>query len=342
MQDDFLALLQRLGPDLAAQMTLRTLVLERIAAWEPIGRRQLAARLELPEREIRSVASFLREEGFLNLDAAGMTLTEKAQSLLPSAREFSRAMRGIANMEARLSATLNIDRVCIAAGDYDEDPRVLQDVGRMAAQRVRVLLQNGTTLAVTGGSTMAEVAKYIQSPLPLDVMVVPARGGMGRTVETQANTLAAEIARNVGGHHRLMHLPDHLDAAAMQEMLKLPEVKETLALLQGADVILHGIGRADDMARSREMPLLTYRELLEKGAVAESLGSYYDAEGWPICSVSSVGVELTHVPAGCQMVAVAAGRRKGQAILAVLRSHRHAVLVTDEGAAEEMLRLMEK
>lgn len=77
MQDDFLALLQRLGPDLAAQMTLRTLVLERIAAWEPIGRRQLAARLELPEREIRSVASFLREEGFLNLDAAGMTLTGK-------------------------------------------------------------------------------------------------------------------------------------------------------------------------------------------------------------------------------------------------------------------------
>ena len=44
--------------------------------------------------------------------------------------------------------------------------------------------------------------------------------------------------------------------------MKLPEVKETLALLQGADVILHGIGRADDMARSREMPLLTYRELL--------------------------------------------------------------------------------
>ena len=42
------------------------------------------------------------------------------------------------------------------------------------------------------------------------------------------------------------------------------------------------------------------------------------------------------------MVAVAAGRRKGQAILAVLRGCKHAVLVTDEGAAQEMLRLMEK
>ena len=53
-------------------------------------------------------------------------------------------------------------------------------------------------------------------------------------------------------------------------------------------------------------------------------------------------LEMACPPNICQMVAVAAGRRKGQAILAVLRGCKHAVLVTDEGAAQEMLRLMEK
>ena len=47
----------------------------------------------------------------------------------------------------------------------------------------------------------------------MNVMVVPARGGMGGALETQANTLACEIARRLGGHHRMMHLPDHAGRA---------------------------------------------------------------------------------------------------------------------------------
>lgn len=340
MQEDFLGLMRQLGPDLAAEMARRALVLERIAALSPVGRRQLAARLNLPEREIRSVAAFLKEEGFIHLDAAGMTLTPKAESILPSAREFSRAMRGLTALETQLANALHINRVCVVAGDFDQDARVLQDVGRIAAQRVRSLLQSGSTLAVTGGATMAQVAHFMSSPTPMNVMVVPARGGMGRAVETQANTLAAEIARKIGGHHRLMHLPDHMDAAAMQEMCKLPEIKEALELLQRADVLLHGIGRADDMARNRQMSMPQLRQLLDKGAVAEAFGYYFDAAGECLYSASSVGVDLAHLSPTCQMVAVAAGRRKAQAMLAVLKRYRHTMLVTDEGAAQEMLRLM--
>ena len=38
MEDGFLTLMQRLGPDLAAEMARRALVLERIAALEPVMR----------------------------------------------------------------------------------------------------------------------------------------------------------------------------------------------------------------------------------------------------------------------------------------------------------------
>ena len=65
MQEDFLGLMRQLGPDLAAEMARRALVLERIAALSPVGRRQLAARLNLPEREIRSVAAFLKGASFI-------------------------------------------------------------------------------------------------------------------------------------------------------------------------------------------------------------------------------------------------------------------------------------
>lgn len=339
MEGDFLRLMQELAPDLAEEMARRALVLERIAALQPVGRRQLALRLNLPEREVRTLAGVLKEMGFINLDAAGMSLTEAATAILPDAREFSRAMGGLTELETTLSRLLGVPRVYVASGDADREPYVLHDVGRMAAQHLRSLLQSGTTLAVTGGGTMAEVARNMSPSSPLNVMVVPARGGIGRTVETQANTLAAEIARKLGGHHRLMHLPDHVDAAALAEMMKVPEVREAMDLLQRADVILHGVGRADEMAKNRGLSVSLTNKLLAQGAVAEAFGYYFDREGNCLYTASSIGVDFAKLKPDCQMVAVAAGAKKAQAMIAVLRHYHHEMLVTDEGAAREIIRI---
>lgn len=342
MAYDFLRLMRQLAPDLAGEMARRALVLERIAAMAPVGRRQLAARLGLPEREVRGDAAALKEQGLINLNPAGMMLTPKAIDMLPGVEAFSRAMHGLTELENRLAAAYGIGRVHVAAGDAEADPGVRQDVGRMAARCVRAMLQNGNTLAVTGGSTMAITASHMQSSTPLNVMVVPARGGLGREVAYQANTLAAEIAQRLGGHHLMLHLPDQMDEAAMQEMLKVPEVREAVDRLQRADVILHGIGRADESARERKLSVPQMRRLEEGGAVAEALGYYFDAQGKVLLASSSVGVDIHHLMPSCQMIAVAAGSRKAQAIAAIVRHYPHAALITDEGAAKAMLALAQQ
>ena len=130
-----------------------------------------------------------------------------------------------------------------------------------------------------------------------------------------------------------------MDEAARQEMLKLPEVRETIDRLQRADVILHGVGRADDTARERELPASLVRRLRDGGAVAEALGYYFDEGGQALLASSSVGIDLEGLRPSCRMVAVSAGARKAQAIAAVMRSRPYALLVTDEGAAQEMLRM---
>ena len=85
MQDNYFTLIERLAPDLAQEIERRALVLERIGALQPVGRRQLAARLNLPEREVRTVATLLKEHGLVSLDAAGMSLTQEASDILPAA-----------------------------------------------------------------------------------------------------------------------------------------------------------------------------------------------------------------------------------------------------------------
>ena len=254
MQDDYFALMQKLAPDLAQEIERRALVLERIGALQPVGRRQLAARLNMPEREVRTVATLLKEHGLVSLDAAGMSLTPTAAEVLPMAQLFSRDLHGLTKLEVQLSQLLNVEKVCVVPGEADHDEHVLAEVGRSAAARLRSFLQSGSTLAVTGGSTMREVAFSIPHSAPMNVMVVPARGGIGRALETQANTIASEMAKRLGGHHRLMHLPDELDGQTLNEMRKLKEIDETLTLLERADVVLHAVGRADEMARQRQLP----------------------------------------------------------------------------------------
>lgn len=339
MQNDYFSLMQHLAPDLAQEIERRALVLERIGALQPVGRRQLAVRLNLPEREVRTVAGILKDCGLISLDAAGMSLTPAAAEVLPSARLFSRELRGLTNLEKQLVDLLQVDKVCVVAGDADADSQVLHEVGRSAAQRLRSYLQSGYTLAVTGGTTIRETALSVPQGTPMNVMVVPARGGIGGALEMQANTLASEIAKRLGGHHRLIHLPDVLDDQSLNELRKFSEVDETLMLLARSDVVLHGIGRADVMARKRGLPYNTEQMLLKKGAVSEACGSYFDREGRVVYSASTVSHDLGSLKPNCSLIAVAAGAEKAEAIISVMRNRHHVLLVTDEAAAKEIIQL---
>ena len=340
MASDLLTLMRKLAPDLSDEMARRAMILERIAVMQPVGRRQLAQCLRLPEREIRNTAALLKDLGYVELNASGMTLTEQAGSIMDAARDFSKAMSGLTDLENRLCAALPVDGVLIAAGDADEEGSVLSDVGRICAGKLRSMLQNGNTLAITGGRSVAAAVRSFQAAAPLNVMVVPARGGLGRSVEWEANTLAEEMAGKLGGHYRLIHLPDQLDSAALQEMLKLPEINEVMELLQRADVILHGVGKAEETMRWRAMSRSVQHRLTEQGARGESFGAYFDLNGNCLMEASGLGVDLARLKPTCRMIAVAAGSSKAEAILAVMRHGHHALLVTDEGAARRMTEML--
>lgn len=135
---------------------------------------------------------------------------------------FAKQASGVTELERTLSERLNINTVCIAQGNADDDARVVGDIGRIAASRLRGMLHNGSTLAVSGGSTVARIAEALTPGVPMHVMVVPARGGTGTSITSQANTSAAMIAEKLGGHHRLLYIPNRLDSTVLAEMLKVP------------------------------------------------------------------------------------------------------------------------
>ncbi len=340
MAEKYISLMQKIAPDLAEEMGRRAMILERIGAMQPVGRRQLAAELRMPEREIRNAAALLKELGYVESDGAGMSLSPTAADVLEEADAFSRAMSGITEIEAELRELLPVQDVVIVRGDADRDELALQDVGRRCGRRFRSLLKNGDTIAVTGGSTLAAVVRNMQPQAPLNVMVVPARGGMGREAELQPNTIASGLAEKLGGHYRLIHMPDNLDETGIQELRKIPEVGEVLDLMQRADFILHGISGIAEPMRDPRLTRKEMTRLREEKACGECFGSYFNFEGQCVLRLSSIGDGLGRLNPACRWVAAAAGASKAEAIIAVIRHDPHELLVTDEGAARRMIALL--
>lgn len=340
MDTSILGALSMIAPDLMRVLELRTLVLERVAVLGPIGRRALAQRLQLPEREVRSAADALHASGCISQSAAGMELTEYGRSLVDTARAVSKGRRSLSSMELALARKLDVERVCIVRGDADVEEGVLDEAAQAAARQIRFLLQNAQVLAVSGGKTMRRTAEAISIAAPMDVTVVPAQGGTGGTMDTQANALAELFARHLGGRHRLLHLPEGISAQAAQELCAIAQVRETLELLRHADVLLYGISYAQALSRERGLSALE-REALEKtGAIAEALGFYFNAQGAMVSNRSAIALRAADLGRHIKTAAVAVGAQKAEAIIAVCMHHPHRLLVTDEGAALRMMELL--
>ena len=59
-------------------------------------------------------------------------------------------------------------------------------------------------------------------------------------------------------------------------------------------------------------------------------------------AASGMGVDLARLKPTCRMIAAAAGKSKAEAIISVMRHRRHTLLTTDQGAAEQIIRLLNK
>jgi central glycolytic genes regulator len=82
-------------------------------------------------------------------------------------------------------------------------------------------------------------------------------------------------------------------------------------------------------------------EALQRGrAVGEAFGDFFDREGRTVLQTSTVSLGLSKAYKESKMVAVAAGERKAEAIIAASRHEHHDSLITDEAAAQKIVTLL--
>lgn len=338
--DKLLAIQQKIVPEIFPLILIRYQILRAVNFLQPIGRRALADQLRVQERKIRNEVDFLKEQQLLSSTMAGMEITQTGLTLLEDMADYIREIQGVTILEQEIASAFPVKEVLIVPGDVDQDETVKKDLARLTADYLNRHLNDGSVLAVSGGTTLAEVASVLAaSAAKREIIIVPARGGLGEEVEIQANTVVANIAKGLGASYRLLHVPDDLGENSIQSITKEPKIKEILELLRRADMVLHGIGLAEEMARRRGMSPEQIAELVKRGAVGEAFGYYFAVDGSVVHSTSSVGLQLSELKMINQVIAVAGGRSKAAAVHAVLSNSPRNTLIIDEGVATGLLEM---
>jgi len=334
---------KQLVPELLDAMRKRYNILKQVMLAGTIGRRALATSLSMTERVLRAEVDLLNEKGLLIIQSSGMQLSEDGKKVLEQLEQLDPFVFGNTDLEDKLKAMFGLQQVIVVPGNSDESEMSKREMGRAAGRLLKHSIRSGDVIAVTGGTSTAQIAKYLTLPNTLkDILFVPARGGLGESLEYQANTIVSKMAQRTGGQYRMLHVPDHISSDAYESLIQEPLIKEIVGVIRSARIIVHGIGDASVMARRRKAEPLEVEEMVDRGAMAESFGFYFNRAGQLVHKMKTVGMRLEDIAETEVLIAIAGGASKAEAIAAIMRFGYDHALVTDEGAANEMIRMFDQ
>lgn len=335
---------KQLLPDLMEILKKRYTILHQILLSDVIGRRTLAVSLNMTERVLRAETDLLKAQGLIEIENVGMRISDSGRKLLEDLEPIVKDIFGLSNLEERIRDAFGLRKVIIVPGDSEASLLAKRELGRAGARALLSAMNPQDVVAVTGGSTIAEVAEQLSPPANLSLKqcwFVPARGGLGESLEIQANTIASGMAKRVGAGYRLLHVPDLLGKEAYDSLVHDPNIHDIVEMIREARIIIHGIGDAMEMARRRKLDDGTVKELQEQGALAESFGYYFNHEGIVVHKMLTLGLRLEDIMRTETVIGIAGGKSKAKAIHAVLQFGQEDILVIDEAAAEEIVNLLD-
>ncbi len=230
-----------------------------------------------------------------------------------------------------------------------EEGIAIASVGQTAGQLLgqHLLMDTTRSIAVGTGRTMlAAVTAMPKVPRP-DLSIYALNGSLTDQLAINPYDVVPTFAERTEGRAHMLPIP-YFARSRQEQALYLDQspVAAARAAAAGADIFISGIGSlesADGFLVSELLSRAETKELAAKGAVAEFFGRFLDESGRDVVqdtvfplSVRGDPREQSATAKQPRFFALAAGRQKLRATLAVLRSGAVSDLVVDETLADAL------
>lgn len=243
-----------------------------------------------------------------------------------------------AGLSEALRSALELSRAVVVPTSARSGLHVI--VAPALAEVARLELAAGDALAVSWGSTIAEIASARDFPRLQGVDLIPAIAEFDEPDgRFQTNEIARRIAASSGADVNFLHSPAMPSARLRRSLLDDADVSRRLELWDRLAAALVGIGPP-----TSEVDTAPAHVLAAQGDLAHAAGDvvsrYFDIDGGPVAFENEellLGLSRDQLRHTGTVIAVAVGAAKGPSIVGAARAGLIDVLVTDDAAAAAAL-----
>lgn len=247
-------------------------------------------------------------------------------------------------LEDRLSERFGLS-FCEVAPDLYEDGLPVRALGMAGATYLRRVLKGGAydVIGLGHGRTMAAMVHELPRIETNGIEFVSLLGGLTRNYAANPHDVMHRMADKTGATAYVMPVPFFANTVEDRKVLLSQRgVREVFDLAARAPVKFVGIGAIHPQAStiaSRMIEPAEVEDVQTCGGVGEVLGHFFNAQGAAIetdLSARTLSVGLADLQT-TEIVAVAGGAEKIEAIRSVLKSGYINGLITDERTAQALV-----
>lgn len=234
---------------------------------------------------------------------------------------------------------------CLIVTDYGETETAIYKVAHVAAQYLEDTIKNGDTIGVSWGRTLSKIVEQMEYGRKADCKVVSLLGALNMTRQiNKADEIARNFANKLDCPSIMLYAPLIVDHPETKEwLLKEKHIKQSFDFMKQCNIAVLGIGTltAESSVYGREVVSKEDIPLLhEQGFVGDIATNLVRPDGsWDSNPLQDrlLAADMQCLKEINNVVAVAAGESKVEAIRGALRSGCIDTLIVDETTARQIL-----
>ncbi len=237
-----------------------------------------------------------------------------------------------------------LKEVVVADNIEDNLESAKDHVGQCAAKYLSRTLQKKHVFGIGWSTTLMCAVQHMDAHQTAPSRIVQLGGIISSANGAGTYELANYLGTKLGA--QVEHMPAPVLVASRQvrdTLLVDPIIQNTLRFVEKCHIGLVGIGVVGRQSALLKAGYLTSKEMtsvVQKGAVGEILGNFFDEEGSEIAvpwADRKLSVELTKLKTIDNMIVAAAGKAKKKSILGAIRGGYLTTLVVDMKLATALL-----
>ena len=244
----------------------------------------------------------------------------------------------------KLSQILQLKHCIVISGQVHDINITRRNIALSAAHYLADNIQAGDVVGFGWGRTLYELAESMEPQPGRDVLFVPMLGGIGQIKPSlQVHSIIQKVSDAFGGRWIQYYVPGIVDSKDLRaQLMQTANVQEMLGLWKRMNKAVVGIGEtpvSSEIIFQDNVADIEKNGLVEHGAVGDICMRFFDRDGQPVAYMRQdiMSIELHELARVPEVIAIAGGEQKVDAIIGASKAKYINTLITDELTAQRIL-----